>query len=234
MPTRADALAVMAKAPIAGEVKTRLVPPFTQEQAADLYRALLLDQLEHLSRLTVAELYLVFAPNSAAPLMWQLAPPNFYCFAQRGGDLGERMNAAFIDLWQLGHRSVVVIGSDLPALPLTILETAFDLLATSIHQVVLGPSHDGGYYLVGMNQPTPEIFQDMRWSHDQVLAQTTDKLSKLGIPPALLPAWFDIDSVEDLKQLEALPEPATRNAVQRTLSYLQGIGPLDRFNQSDQ
>src|SRR3970282_2367669 len=142
MPTRANALAVMAKAPIAGEVKTRLVPPLTQEQAADLYRALLLDQLEHLSRLTVAELYLVFAPNSAAPLMRQLAPPNFHCFAQRGGDLGERMNAAFIDLWQLGHRSVVVIGSDLPALPLSFLQTAFELLATPTHQVVLGPSRD--------------------------------------------------------------------------------------------
>src|SRR3989304_9412763 len=138
MPPRADALGVMAKAPIAGEVKTRLGPPLTQEQAADLYRALLLDQLEHLSRLTVAELYLVFAPNSAAPLMWQLAPPNFHCFAQRSGDLGERMNAAFIDLWQLGHRRVGLIGSDLPAFPLGFLETAFGLLATSAHQVVLG------------------------------------------------------------------------------------------------
>ena len=234
MPTRANALAVMAKAPIAGEVKTRLVPPLTQEQAADLYRALLLDQLEHLSGLTVAELYLVFAPNSAAPLMWQLAPPNFYCFAQRSGDLGERMNAAFIDLWQLGHRSVVVIGSDLPALPLDFFGTAFGLLATSAHQVVLGPSRDGGYYLVGMNQPTPEMFQNMTWSHNQVLAQTMERLARLGIAAELLPTWFDLDTVEDLAYLQSLSEPATRNAVRRTLSYLQGIGPLDRFNQSDQ
>jgi len=224
----------MAKAPIAGEVKTRLVPLLTHEQAANLYRALLLDQLEHLSRLTIAELYLVYAPGGAAPLMKQLAPPNFHCLAQRSGDLGERMDAAFIDLWQLGHRSVVVIGSDLPALPLDYLATAFDLLATSTKLVVLGPSRDGGYYLVGMNQPTPEIFQDMTWSHDQVLAQTTDKLGKLGIQPALLPEWFDIDSVEDLKQLEVLPEPAVHDALRRTRSYLKGLGPLDPFNQSDQ
>ena len=230
MPTPANALAVMAKAPIAGEVKTRLVPPFTQEQAADLYRALLLDQLEHLSRLTVADLYLVYAPGSAAPLMKQLAPPNFRCLAQHGGDLGERMNAASIDLWRRGHRNVVLVGSDLPALPLSYLETAFGLLATSTHQVVLGPSRDGGYYLVGMNQPTPEIFQDMTWSHDQVLAQTTDKLGKLGIQPALLPEWFDIDSVEDLKQLKALSEPTARGAVKRTLSYIEGLGPLERLN----
>ena len=220
----------MAKAPIAGEVKTRLVPPFTQEQAADLYRALLLDQLEHLSELTVADLYLVYTPEDSAPLMKQLAPPNFHCLAQRGDDLGERMNFAFSDLWERGHRRVVLIGSDLPALPLDFLETAFELLTASAGQVVLGPSRDGGYYLVGMNQPTPEIFQDMTWSHDQVLAQTIDKLGKLGIQPALLPTWFDLDTVEDLAYLQSLTEPATRNAVQRTLSYLQGIGPLDPFN----
>ncbi|HXK26914.1 MAG TPA: TIGR04282 family arsenosugar biosynthesis glycosyltransferase [Candidatus Binatia bacterium] len=230
MPTPANALAVMAKAPIAGEVKTRLVPLLTHEQAADLYRALLLDQLEHLSRLTVADLYLVYAPGSAAPLMKQLAPPNFHCFAQRGGDLSERMDAAFIDLWRRGHRNVVLVGSDLPALPLSYLETAFGLLVTSTHQVVLGPSRDGGYYLVGMNQPTPEMFQNMTWSHNQVLAQTTDKLGKLGIQPALLPGWFDIDSFEDLKQLKALSEPTARGAVRRTLSYIEGLGLLDRLN----
>jgi len=234
MPTRADALAVMAKAPIAGAVKTRLVPPLTQEQAADLYRALLLDQLEHLSGLTVADLYLVYTPEGSAPLMKQLAPPNFQCFAQRGGDLGERMNFAFSDLWQLGHRSVVLIGSDLPALPLGLLGTAFRLLATSTRDVVLGPSRDGGYYLVGMNRPTPEIFQNMTWSHGRVLTETTERLAKRGIQPALLPEWFDIDSFDDLKQLKALSEPAARGAVKRTLSYLEGLGPLDPFNQRDQ
>jgi len=224
----------MAKAPVAGEVKTRMVPPLTQEQAADLYHALLLDQLEHVQRFPSVELYLVYTPENSASLMKQLAPPNFKCLAQRGGDLGERMNAAFIDLWQLGHRRVTLIGSDLPALPLSFLETAFERLATSTHQVVLGPSRDGGYYLVGMNQSTPEIFQDMTWSHDQVLAQTTDKLGKLGIRPALLPVWFDIDSFEDLMQLKALSERSARGALKRTLSYLEGLGLFDRLNQSDQ
>jgi glycosyltransferase A (GT-A) superfamily protein (DUF2064 family) len=140
------------------------------------------------------------------------------------------MDAAFIDLWRCGHRNVVLVGSDLPALPLSYLETAFGLLVTSTHQVVLGPSRDGGYYLVGMNQPTPEIFQDMTWSHDQVLAQTTDKLGKLGIQPALLPKWFDIDSFEDLKQLKTLSEPTARGTVKRTLSYIEGLGPLERLN----
>jgi len=229
MPTHANALAVMAKAPIAGKVKTRLVPPFTQEQTADLCRALLLDQLEHLSGLTVAELYLVYTPNNAAPLMKQLAPTNFRCIAQRGGDLGERMNFAFSDLWERGHRGVVLIGSDLPALPLSYLETAFGLLVTSTHRVVLGPSRDGGYYLVGMNRPTPEIFQDMGWGDDQVLRVTLEKLSALGIKSALLPQWFDIDRVEDLDRLEVLSKPAERAALKRTLSYLKERWPPDGF-----
>ena len=219
----------MAKAPIAGEVKTRLVPPLTQEQAADLYRALLLDQLEHLSRLTVADLYLVYSPDNAAPLMKLLAPPDFQCLAQRGGDLGERMDAAFSDLWRRGHRNVVLVGSDLPALPLTILETAFDLLAASAGQVVLGPSRDGGYYLVGMSRLTSEIFEEMSWGDDQVLRVTLEKLSALGIKPALLPEWFDIDRVEDLNRLEVLSKPAERAALKRTLSYLKELWPPDGF-----
>jgi rSAM/selenodomain-associated transferase 1 len=229
MPTRADALAVMAKAPIAGEVKTRLVPPLTQEQAADLYRALLLDQLKHLQGFPTADRYLVYTPEDSAPLMKRLAPPNFHCLAQRGGDLGERMNAAFIDLWRRGHRNVMLVGSDLPALPLTILETAFDLLAASAGQVVLGPSRDGGYYLVGMNRPTSEIFEDMSWGDDQVLRVTLEKLSALGIKPALLPEWFDIDRVEDLNRLEVLSKPAERAALKRTLSYLKELWPPDGF-----
>jgi rSAM/selenodomain-associated transferase 1 len=162
--------------------------------------------------------------------MERLAPPNFQRLEQRGGDLGERMNAAFSDLWQRGHRNVVVIGSDLPALPLTILETAFELMTASAKQVVLGPSRDGGYYLVGMNRPTPEIFQNMAWSHNQVLAQTMKRLAKLGVAAELLPTWFDLDTMEDLAYLQSLSEPATRNAVQRTLSYLEGLGPLERLN----
>jgi len=228
MPTCANALAVMAKAPVAGMVKTRLVPPLTHEQAAELYRALLLDQLEHLTALTIADRYLVFAPDSAAPLMEGLAPAGFQCLPQGGGDLGERMNGIFTELWGRGHRNVVLIGSDVPALPLDYLAKSFDFLTTK--RVVLGPSRDGGYYLVGMNQPTPEIFYDMTWSHDQILAQTAGRLAQFGLQPALLPQWFDIDKAEDLKQLEALSAPAERDALKRTRSYLAALGLLDRLD----
>ena len=172
MPTRANALAVMAKAPIPGTVKTRLVPPLTEEQAAELYRALLSDQLEHLNSLEAADLYVAFTPSDALPLITSIAPPGYRFFAQRGGDLGERMNEVFAELWRRGHRSLILIGSDLPPVPLDTFHQGFAQLSAGGKRVVLGPSSDGGYYLVGMNQPVTEIFSGMTWSHHRVLTET--------------------------------------------------------------
>jgi hypothetical protein len=224
MSTHANALAVMAKAPVAGQVKTRLVPPLTQEQAAEFYRALLLDQLENLKGITFADLYLAYTPSEAAGWVQSLAPPNFHSFPQRGNDLGERMNAIFTELWDRGHRNVVLIGSDLPALPLSYLQTAFNLLATK--QAILGPSRDGGYYLAGLNRPTPEIFQNMTWSHNQVLGQTLARLNDHKIKVELLPEWFDVDTAADLKSLGAL-NPSARRALTRTLALLQTLRVVD-------
>ncbi len=160
-----NALAVMAKAPVAGEVKTRLLPAVTAEEAAELSRALLVDQLKHLQEFDAADFYLAFAPDDARLLMENLAPPCFRLFPQEGADLGARMEAAFKRLFDIGHRNIVLIGGDLPPLPLRYFAEAYAFLATSNQRVVLGPSRDGGYYLVGCNQPTPQIFQGWkrRW-----------------------------------------------------------------------
>ena len=227
MPTRANALAVMAKAPVPGSVKTRMVPPLTQEQAAALYRAILRDQLEHLIRLAAIDLYVAFTPDDAAALMKSVVPAAFECFPQRGEDLGERMQEIFAELWRRGHRNLVLIGSDVPAPPLDFFHDAFNALAGKGEpevQVVFGPSRDGGYYLVGMNQSTPEIFDGMTWSHDRVLAQTTAKLTGLGIDFRLLPSWFDLDTIADLKRMQTMADPAVRDAMKRTLDYLRQLG----------
>jgi glycosyltransferase A (GT-A) superfamily protein (DUF2064 family) len=97
---------------------------------------------------------------------------------------------------------------------------AFAQLAAVEKRVVLGPSRDGGYYLLGMNQPTPEIFSGMTWSHDRVLAQTIGKLADRGIGFSLLPAFFDVDTAADLERLRAITDPAVRGAMERTLSVL--------------
>jgi rSAM/selenodomain-associated transferase 1 len=224
MPMHANALAVMAKAPIPGSVKTRMVPPLTHEQAAELFRVLLLDQLENLTALGEVDLYVAFTPVEAKALIKSIVPASFQCFHQRGDDLGERMHEVFAELWRRGHRNLVLIGSDLPVVPLVFLRDAFKVLERKDRQLVFGPSEDGGYYLVGMNQPTPEIFDGMSWSHDQVLAQTTEKVTRLGIDFRLLPGWFDLDTIKDLERLRVKADPAIRAAMRRTVDYLRQLG----------
>lgn len=230
MPTRANALAVMAKAPIPGSVKTRMMPPLTHEQAAELCRALLLDQLEHLSGLGGVDLYVAFTPPEAVTLIESIVPPRFQCFPQSGADLGARMNAVFDELLRRGHRNLVLIGSDLPAVPVTILNDAFQALEAERQRVVLGPSRDGGYFLIGMNRPTPEIFSGMSWSHDRVFSQTTEKLASLGIDCETLEGWFDLDTVEDIDLLRSYPDPAVHAAMKRTVRFLQRLNRWDRFS----
>ncbi len=224
MPTPANALAIMAKAPVAGAVKTRLVPPLSAEQSAEFFRALLLDQFEHLSSVTGAARYLFFAPADAEAALRELGGANYEYLAQSDGDLGARMAQVFVDLWRRGQRNVVLIGSDLPALPLAIIDEAFTRLASGEARVVLGPSQDGGYYLVGMNQPTPEIFAGMSWSHERVLADTLARLDELDVSYRLLPTWFDLDRVEDFQRLAELSQSQLRGGMPRTLVYLESIG----------
>jgi rSAM/selenodomain-associated transferase 1 len=226
MPTRANALAVMAKAPVPGAVKTRLAPPLTPEQAARFYRALLLDQLEHLTALGSADLYVAFTPDDAKPLVEALVPPGYRCFPQSGGDLGARMCQTMGELWRRGHRNVILIGSDLPPVPLETLQSGFAELARGERQIVLGPSRDGGYYLIGMNQPAPEIFSAMTWSHEGVLAATTEKLDRLDRRYHLLPEWFDIDTVDDIARIPMIHDPGVRAAMKRTLLCLRQLSRL--------
>jgi uncharacterized protein len=201
MPTRANALAVMAKAPIPGAVKTRLVPFLSVEEAAELARALLIDQLDHLKTIPTADLYLVFTPQETEPLMRELAPAPFELFPQIDGDLGARMQNIFATLFAKGHKNIILIGADLPPVPLSHFVQGLAYLEQPEPRAVLAPSIDGGYYLIGLNRQSPEIFTDMRWSHDQVFAQTLAKLHALTVPTLELPQWFDIDTPEDLKAL---------------------------------
>jgi rSAM/selenodomain-associated transferase 1 len=226
MAIRADALVVMAKAPVPGTVKTRLVPPLTYEQAAELYRALLLDQLRHLRTIDSVERYLAYAPADVEAMMRELGGADYRYLPQRGAELGERMKNVFDDLWQRGHKRIALVGSDLPALPTQIICQAFERIAGDERRVVLGPSQDGGYYLVGMNQATPEIFENMIWSHDQVLAQTTARLNVLGVSFAMLPIWYDFDSMEDLERLRISPEMEPGEVMAKTRSYLAELSRL--------
>src|SRR5690242_3761068 len=247
MPIRANALVVMVKAPIPGRVKTRLMPFLSAAQAAALARALLLDQLEHLRALRNTDLYLAFTPAHARRLIRRLAPPPFKIFSQAGGDLGARMRHIFATLFSQGHRRIVLIGGDLPPVPLRYFTQAFTYLDAKksafhpplakhilsgveggergrfgpLQRAVLGPSLDGGYYLVGLNREQPALFDEMTWSHDRVLAQALQKLDSVGVRTKQLPPWFDFDTIEDLPRVLLL-RGSSRKAMKNTLSLLHG------------
>lgn len=224
MEIRANALAVMAKAPVPGQVKTRLLPLLTAEEAAELSRSLLVDQLNHVKELNTADFYLAFAPDDARSLMENLAPPCFSLFPQQGAGLGGRMAAVFKKLFDLGYKNIVLIGGDLPPVPLRYFAEAYNFLATSNRRVVLGPSRDGGYYLVGCNQPTPQIFEGMSWSQSLVLAQTLERLAALRVDFHLLPSWFDIDTPDDLRLLQSALDSTLENAMPNTAALLPRCG----------
>lgn len=224
MEIRANALAVMAKAPVPGQVKTRLLPLLTAEEAAELSRSLLVDQLNHVKELNTADFYLAFAPDDARSLMENLAPPCFSLFPQQGAGLGGRMAAVFKKLFDLGYKNIVLIGGDLPPVPLRYFAEAYNFLATSNRRVVLGPSRDGGYYLVGCNQPTPQIFEGMSWSQSLVLAQTLERLAALRVDFHLLPSWFDIDTPDDLRLLQSALDSTLENAMPNTAALLPRWG----------
>lgn len=223
----------MAKAPEPGLVKTRLVPPLTFAQAAELSKALLVDQLEHVSNLHDADLYLAFAPKDAGAAMASLAPPGFQRFPQQGDDLGARMAHCLGELRRRGHRNLVLIGGDLPPVPMPFFAQAFAVLANARQRVLLGPSRDGGYYLVGMNRPTPEIFTGMTWSHAGVLAQSVERLKRLGIDYTLLPQWFDVDAPADLDALQAIRDPALLARMKRTRIWLERLVIAESGKRSD-
>lgn len=198
-----NALIIMTKAPEPGQVKTRLVPPLTFVEAADLAQALLADQLENVAQFGGAQLFIAFTPDEARGYFENFATLGFSCFTQKGGDLGARMGNAFKQVFEFGFDNVVLIGSDLPALPLTTFERAYASLEKPDRDLVFGPSEDGGYYLVGMGRPIFDIFQDIAWSRNDVLARSVEKLAEMGVNYELLNYSYDIDTLDDLKRLQS-------------------------------
>lgn len=185
-----------------GAVKTRLVPPLSNEQALALHRALVEDTLERLARVggNALERWLYVSEPLAGqdaleiPSAWTLA-------LQNGDDLGIRMESAFRDAFHEEPGRMLLLGSDSPTLPLEYVGQAFKELVD--RDVVLGPAEDGGYYLVGCSTFVPELFRSIDWGTDRVLSQSKEALSLAEREFTLLPTWYDVDSQEDLARLRS-------------------------------
>jgi uncharacterized protein len=201
-----NTLLMVAKQPFPGQTKTRLCPPLSYVQAADLYECFLRDTLELMRQVAGVQRKIGFLPEAAQGYFQQLAP-DMELACQRGASLGERLDHLLTDALANGVRRVVVMDSDSPTLPPEFISRAFDRLTGA--DVVIGPTRDGGYYLIGMKQPQSQLLRQVQMSTPHVLADTLALAESTGLAVSLLPAWYDVDTIDDLYQLDS--EIATLN-----------------------
>jgi uncharacterized protein len=200
------ALAVMAKAPRPGKVKTRLCPPLSLDQSAALNICFLKDTAENLAQLAstgTSTGLICYTPEGDEALFEGLLPESFSLILQRGDGFGERLLAAAEDILACGFGAVCLIDSDSPTVPAEAFEQAVVELNRLGDRIVLGGSHDGGYYLIGLKHPHPEPFRNITWSTSTVFAETVAAAESAGIEVVQLPLWYDVDDGETLDMLAA-------------------------------
>lgn len=194
----AKLLVIVAKEPVPGKVKTRLFPKFSPAVSADLYRCFLHDRIQEVSTLNEVDRAIAYTPEDAGETFTTLALDGFELFAQKGKHLGERLNNIFLEKLSQGYKAVSIVDSDSPDLPKSLIKESFELLLSKRADIVFGPCYDGGYYLVGMRKPHPELFRNIPWSTANVLSVTLEKARKMGLNVKLLSTWNDLDTFEDL------------------------------------
>ncbi len=230
------AIALFAKSPVASAVKTRLVPPLTQAEAAALASAFLEDSSVNLIDVAAslaAKACIFYDPPSARDAIRRLVPATTLLYPQVEGDLACRLSSAYDTLAREGLTDVCFIGADSPTLPRTYVAAAFTTLGAGTDAVV-GPASDGGYYLIGLRSPRPQLFERIDWSTSRVFAQTCERAAEHGIALATLPEWYDVDDVVGLARLRAelidSPPPGIRGEpAPRTKAFLLSLMASDRM-----
>ena len=195
---------VFVKNPVPGQVKTRLIPYLSPEQAASLYRAFLVDWCNTLSTISTVHRIIAYTPPEGLNTLQTLIGEDSVYIPQVGASLGERLIAAARWAHSQGYAKFLFVGSDSPTLPIQYVERALDLLES--RDVVIGPSVDGGYYLIGFSKhgaslSIPTIFEEITWSTNVVFRQTLGKLQGIHAQLGLLPPWYDVDTPTGLQLL---------------------------------
>ncbi len=197
-------LVVFAKDPIPGRVKTRLTPRITPDEAAKLYKAFTLDIISNarkLKRNSVNNVTVAYTPIGAEKAFCKLVKQPTKFLPQKGKNLGERMKNAFNQSFTEGAKGVVIIGTDSPTLPMSYIQKAFDVLKKI--PIVIGPTFDGGYYILGLSKQNDDIFDDVEWSTSRVFGQTLTRIKSMNMQVYVLPPWYDVDTSEDLEFLKS-------------------------------
>jgi len=220
----------MTKVPQPGKVKTRLVPPLSLEEAAELNICFLRDLAGSTSQACLessAQGVGVYTPIGAESAYESILPRNFLLIPQRGHEFGERLIFAAEDLFTVGFESVCLINSDSPTVPASSFVEAANELAKAGDRIVLGPSEDGGYYLIGLKKLHQGLFEEIDWSTERVFDQTMQHASEIDVEVHQLPCGFDVDDRATLARLcEELLGPEARsssNMAPNTRRFLREI-----------
>ena len=192
-------LMVFVKYPAPGSVKQRLAQHLGTDRAAEIYKKIAETIVQKVTPASSEDymLEICFSPQEDEKLVRKWLVENEYFSPQQGSDLGERMLNAFKHVFKKGCKRAVLIGSDCPDISRDIITQSFDILKAK--HIVLGPAYDGGYYLIGVREPKPELFSNIEWGTEKVLSQTIDKINAAGLSLGLLPMLRDIDRVGDLQ-----------------------------------
>jgi uncharacterized protein len=204
--SRSCGIAVMAKASVPGRTKTRLTPPLTASEAAACNTAFLKDMSANLLAArghAAIHGYMAYGPPGSQQFFVDNLPREIGLIESWLPNFGDCLFKAIGGLFAAGHDSAVVLNSDSPTLPTALLVETAEVLARPGERAVLGPSTDGGYYLLGIKQAHRRLFDDIDWSTDRVARQTLERAREIGLDVHRLPAWYDVDDSQALRQLHA-------------------------------
>lgn len=224
-------LIIIAKEPQIGTTKTRLSPPLKLSEAAGLFEALLLDTIDLVSSINKIDLAVAVTPPESIGYFERKTPKGTIFIPVTCLDIGDCLKQVFNELFQLGYPKILAFNSDGPSLPKEFIHRAIILLDR--HDVVYGPSEDGGYYIVGLKKIYPEIFSDIEWSTSQVLEQSLAKARKANLRVSLLPEWYDIDTARDLKRLMEDFDSLPANQLKHTRVFFEQLSPELRSTLAD-
>lgn len=223
-------LLLLVKDPAHGSVKTRLARAIGEDTARALYENFIHDMISRFER-EAFPLFICVHPENALAGLKTLFGANLHYLPQRGDDLGRRMENCLRGAFSRGFRRAILIGSDIPDLPWEIVTDAFHYLNTV--DCVIGPSLDGGYYLIGfrIDSLLPEAFSGVQWGTETVLEETTEILTRYHLTTHLLRTWGDIDTIDDLNRF--LEQNRNTSLCPRTIAYLRNVKLPPLINTED-
>jgi rSAM/selenodomain-associated transferase 1 len=204
MMTKPVAIGIMCKTPIPGSSKTRLSPPLSAAECAEISACFIRDLANTIDELSLSAdvvPYAVYTPKGSEESLRRLLPDSFRLALQCEGGFGVRLLQGTVDLLNDGHSGAILVNSDSPTLPKAILKQAVDAVADG-DNVTLSPAIDGGYTLIGLSKPHARLFEDIPWSTSEVYRLTLERAREIGLAAKIVHGWYDVDDSASLKMLE--------------------------------